>query len=205
MPTEPPTSVTLATLRGDAIATVIGELARLRTEVFREWPYLYDGDLASEQRYIGSYAMTPKAVVVVARATTPTGSRIVGASTALPATDSKLRLALASAGIDADSTCYFGESVLLRPWRGQGVGVRFFHERELAARAMGARHACFAAVLRDPADPRRPPDYQPLDRFWTRRGYARLPGQRIEISWKEPGSPSDLPHGLELWAKHLEP
>ena len=65
---------------GAAVAPLLPELARLRVEVFREFPYLYDGDTAYEEKYFQIYAETPGAAVVVAR----DDGRIVGASTCLP-------------------------------------------------------------------------------------------------------------------------
>lgn len=39
-------------------------LAELRIAVFRAWPYLYDGDMAYEERYLATLAESPNAVVV---------------------------------------------------------------------------------------------------------------------------------------------
>ena len=59
---------------------------------------------------------------------------------------------------------YFGESVLLPEYRGQGIGHAFFDAREEHARAEGANAACFASVIRpgrssaapcQPSSPRR--------------------------------------------------
>ena len=41
---------------GPEIASVINDLARLRVAVFRDWPYLYDGDAAYEREYLARYA-----------------------------------------------------------------------------------------------------------------------------------------------------
>jgi hypothetical protein len=37
--------VTTDLVTGPIISSVIDDIARLRIEVFREWPYLYEGDL----------------------------------------------------------------------------------------------------------------------------------------------------------------
>ncbi|MEE2816993.1 MAG: GNAT family N-acetyltransferase, partial [Pseudomonadota bacterium] len=36
----------LDVLRGEDLARAIDDVARLRIAVFRDWPYLYDGDLS---------------------------------------------------------------------------------------------------------------------------------------------------------------
>lgn len=72
--------LSLKTLYGAAIRPFLPEVARLRIEVFREWPYLYDGDLDYEARYLEVYAQSASAVLVLVR----DGERIVGASTGIP-------------------------------------------------------------------------------------------------------------------------
>src|SRR5690606_21758489 len=79
------------------------------------------------------------------------------------------------AGMDIGEIFYFGESVLLPQYRGQGIGVRFFEEREAAAREFGYPVCCFCAVARPEDHPLKPEDYVPLDNFWRNRGYEKRP------------------------------
>ncbi|MFM8616725.1 MAG: GNAT family N-acetyltransferase, partial [Alphaproteobacteria bacterium] len=153
--------MTFESLSGAALTARLEALAGLRIRVFREWPYLYDGDAAYEARYHASYAQSPGALVVAA--STAQGEA-VGMATCQPGIEASdnLRAAWASAGLDAAKHCYFGESVLLPAYRGQGAGVRFFAEREAHARRLGLSIAAFCAVVRNENDPRRPRDYTPL-------------------------------------------
>ena len=68
---------------GEEAASHAADLARLRIAVFREYPYLYDGDMAYEKYYIQQYVQSPGSVIVLAM----DGDTIVGASTALPLAD----------------------------------------------------------------------------------------------------------------------
>ena len=70
----------LERLTGNAILKVVDDLARLRVTVFREFPYLYEGSLEYEKRYLQGYAQGLDNVVVVAR----DGTEVVGASTGMP-------------------------------------------------------------------------------------------------------------------------
>lgn len=194
--------VRIERLVGDRIAERIEAIARLRIVVFREWPYLYEGDAAYERRYLQRYVEEPRAVVVGAF----DGEELVGASTALPlaAEPPELSEPVAKAGLPIDKTFYFGESVLLRAYRGRGLGVRFFTEREDHARSFGAYdYACFCGVIRAPEDPRKPADYVPLDAFWTKRGYRKLEGAIGTIAWKEIGEAEETPKRLQFWSKRL--
>ena len=42
--------VTVTTCTGADLKRTLDDLARLRIEVFRDWPYLYDGDLDYERK-----------------------------------------------------------------------------------------------------------------------------------------------------------
>lgn len=67
-------------LTGAALDAALGDVARLRIAVFRDWPYLYDGDLDYERRYLAAFRASPQAVVVGAY----DGNTLVGAATAAP-------------------------------------------------------------------------------------------------------------------------
>ncbi len=199
----PPSPLRFELLRGAALAPWLDQAARLRIAVFREWPYLYDGDEAYERHYLATYAESPGAALIAAIAP---GDQVVGISTCQPMTEAAapVRAPFEARGLDPRRFCYFGESVLLPEWRGHGAGVRFFQEREAHARdTLGLDYAAFCAVLRDPDDPRRPKDYVPLDGFWRRRGYTPYPDLRCVLSWREIGQAEETPHELSFWIKPL--
>jgi len=198
----PNVSLTFATLSGAALTARLDALASLRIRVFRDWPYLSDGDAAYEARFLANFAASPGALVVAAcRA----GGEAVGIATCQPAREAgaKLRASFQAAGLDENQLCYFGESVLLPEYRGQGVGLRFFEEREAQARRLGLTIAAFCAVVRNENDPRRPGDYQPLDSFWRNRGYEARPDISTIMHWREVGDTRETPHVLSFWIKKL--
>ncbi len=189
----------LETLAGAALLPALPGLARLRCQVFAEWPYRYAGDEASEAAHLASFAETSGAAVVLAWA----GADLIGAATCqpLPHALPAIRAPFTARGLDPAAWCYFGESVLLPAWRGQGLGVAFFTHREAHARALGLHKAAFCAVVRNPNDPRTPPGYQPLDPFWQKRGYTRRPELSCVLPWREAGDAGETPHSLVFWAK----
>jgi GNAT superfamily N-acetyltransferase len=189
------------TLRGSALHPWLPALARLRIAVFRDWPYLYEGDEAYEACYLRAYAEGAGAAAFVAF----DGEAPVGAATCEPMaeTHATVREAFTQAGRDPARFCYFGESVLLPAYRGQGAGVRFFALREAHARGLGLPHTTFCAVRREAGDPRRPAGYQPLDRFWSNRGYHPCPGLFCTMHWREPGAAAETPHLLDFWERAL--
>lgn len=189
------------TLTGDGVETALDDLAALRIAVFREWPYLYDGDLAYERRYMASYRDTANAILVGAF----DGDRIVGAATGTPMEDhaDDFAAAFAETGHDLTEIFYCAESVLLPAYRGKGAGHAFFDAREAHARTLGRRFSAFCAVLRPEDHPLKPDDYRPLDAFWRKRGYEPLPGVVAHFDWKDIDHRAATRHDLQFWMKTL--
>jgi GNAT superfamily N-acetyltransferase len=191
---------------GDGLRRHLDDIARLRIEVFRSWPYLYAGDLDYERRYLQTYAATEDAMVAICF----DGERVVGASTALPlaAETAEITAPFATGsgegrGIRVGNTLYLGESVLEPAYRGHGIGVEFFAQREAHARALGLEHAVFCAVQRPDDHPLRPADYLPLDAFWRKRGYATLANCRTTLIWRDHGHADESAKPMQFWHKHL--
>ena len=194
--------VTIERLAGDRLRERLPDLARLRIEVFREFPYLYEGSQAYEERYLRTYADTDDSVVVGAL----DGGRVVGAATALPLRHEPEALTrpFAERGIPTDQVFYFGESVLLPEYRGRGVGVAFFREREAAALARPeVRWAAFCAVVRPSDHPRRPDGHVPLEAFWRRRGYGKVEGMVGQIAWRDLDEAAETLKPMQFWTKRL--
>ena len=193
--------IRIAPLTGADLQAALPDLAKLRIAVFAAWPYLYAGSEAYEREYLAEFTAAPDAVLVAAL----DGDRIAGAATASPliAQDGYIRAAFGSAGIDLSGVFYFGESVLLPEYRGQGIGHAFFDHREAAARAWGASHASFCAVVRPADHPARPASYVPLDAFWTRRGYAPVPGMIGTFHWQDHGEAEESGKPMQYWMRAL--
>lgn len=188
-------------VHGPAIAPHLNAVAALRIAVFREYPYLYDGDHGYEERYLATYAATAASLVVLAR----DGERVVGAATGMPllAHGEDVVAPFVAAGYVPERVFYFGESVLEPAYRGRGIGHAFLDEREAHARAHGFALATFCAVVRAADDPRRPADYRPLDALWARHGFARQPPLTTSFAWREVGAPAETSHLMAFWTKAL--
>lgn len=187
---------------GAELKADLPELARLRIEVFREFPYLYLGSADYEERYLQTYMDAPHGLMVLVR----DRGRVVGASSALPliAEPPNLIEPFQAHGYAPERIFYYGESVLLPEYRGRGLGRRFFEEREAHARAIGCYDwACFCAVERPVDHPRRPPDDRPLDALWTRQGFVKHPELRASFSWRDLDETEESPKPMVFWLKSL--
>ena len=193
-------TLSLRTFRGADVAQVIDDLARLRIAVFRDYPYLYDGDLNYERRYLADYT-TEKAAVVAAY----DGETMVGASTGMPFIEhaDELSTALDGCGYSPETLFYCAESVVIKKARGQGVYRHFFAEREAHARAFGYTYATFCGVIRPDDHPARPANHQSLDPVWRHFGYAPVPGAIGHLSWRDLGDKAETSKPLQFWIKRL--
>ncbi len=186
-------------LSGESLRAVLSQFAQLRIEVFRDWPYLYDGDFAYEERYLGRFLEAPDHVAICAF----DGEALVGASTAAPLASQHDEFAapFLAAGERVEDIFYFGESMLKNAYRGQGLGHAFFDGREAHAGALGFRKTAFCGVIRPEDHPLRPPGHRPLDPFWRKRGYRPLDGLIAHFSWLDLGETGETSKPMQFWGR----
>ncbi|MCG8316719.1 MAG: GNAT family N-acetyltransferase [Pseudomonadales bacterium] len=187
---------------GEDLDQYLPQVAELRIKVFHEFPYLYDGDLAYEKKYLKTYAEAPDSIVIAVS----DNQQIIGAATAVPLQyeTEEVQIPFRTAGISPEKVFYCGESVLLPEYRGKGIGVEFFKYREAHAVALGRyEKVCFCAVQRPADHPNRPKNYQPLDEFWRHRGYEIQPHLKTSFFWKELGEKEESPKPMTFWMKSL--
>ncbi len=187
---------------GSDIYPILTDLARLRMIVFRDWPYLYDGSLEYEEKYLAKFAAAKGAVVVTAY----DGDQMVGASTAAPMIEhaDEFGEPFRKADYNLSKIFYCGESVLLKSHRGYGLGHAFFDGREAQANKLGGfTHSTFCRVVRPDDHPLKPAGYAPLDPFWAKRGYAPVPGLVANYEWKDIDQPCEMTHQMQFWMRKL--
>ncbi len=200
-------SVRIETLSGPALAQGIDAVARLRMSVFREWPYLYEGDLSYEADYLATFSQGAGSIIVAAIDV----DEIVGAATGSPLAEHTEEFGplFVEHGLDPATIFYCGESVLLDGYRGQGIGHAFFDHREGHARTLrddGSHpftQSTFCGVVRSENDPRCPADYRPLDGFWEKRGYRKVPGLVGHYDWREVGDTAETRKDMQFWMREL--
>jgi GNAT superfamily N-acetyltransferase len=194
-------AIRLTSCQGQAIAPHLDALAGLRIRVFRDFPYLYDGDPAYEADYLRRYAECPRSLFVLAFA----GDALVGAATGMPLAEAQaeFRAPFEAQGIAVGEVFYYGESVLLPDYRGHGIGKAFMAEREAHARREGFSTVAFCAVERPDNHPLRPANHVPLHGFWCSRGYRRHPELATTFHWKDLGEAEESDKPMVFWLKSL--
>ncbi len=190
-------------LRGRDALTYLEPIAKLRIKVFAEWPYIYEGDLDYEKHYLETYFKTKNSFITLAFSEQ---GLIVGATTAvwLPNADPSFQKPFLDAKYDLETICYYGESVLLSKWRGQGVGKEFMFRREKFAKTFPTViHCAFCAVMRPNSHPLYDKSYKSLDGFWHKIGFSPVQGMVAHYSWKDIGDQNETEKPLQFWMKKL--
>lgn len=194
-------SIEIQSFTGTAALQYLDDLAKLRIEVFRDFPYLYDGYKSYEAQYLQTLANAPDSVIVIAF----DHNKVVGASTGLPMAHETLEVQqpFLQNQYNILSIFYFGESVLQQHYRGKGIGIEFFKYREAHARHLNRfEWLTFCGVVRPEDHPLRPKDYVPLDDFWKKRGFE--PTNMIcYMEWKDLNEAEESAKPLRFWKKRI--
>lgn len=179
----------------------LNSIAELRISVFRSFPYLYDGHLDYEKKYLQTYIQSPQSRMIAVKKQ----NELVGISSCIPLMDETddVKAPFIQNGFDQNEIFYFGESILKPEFRGLGIGHLFFDEREKIALKSNQFHTtCFCAVNRPVSHPLRPIDYKPLDEFWKMRGYEKNEMITSTFSWQDLGEMQETPKTMTYWFKH---
>lgn len=193
--------VEIVSLKGPLPKQHLKDLARLRISIFREYPFLYDGSLSYEEKYLEPYMKSNNFLLVLVL----DGKKIVGASTALPLAEehSEFQAPFLEKKLDPKDYCYFGESMLEPEYRGQGISKQFFQKRESHAKDLGLHSTCFCTISRPKEHPKRPKDFYTLNEFWSKIGYKEEPGLVANCTYKELGDLDETVKPLHFWIKKL--
>jgi len=190
-------------LYGAGLEDRLSDIARLRMTVFREWPYLYEGDAAYERRFLQIYPDSPRSFALAVL----DGDEVVGVTTAMPLgnEDPQIQQPFFDAGLDVGRVFYFAESVLLPGYRGRGLYRQFFREREDHARSFrDYAYVTFCAVQRPDDHPLKPPDYQALDPVWRHFGFEPRGDLATGFPWRDVGESEETTKPLLFWRKPLD-
>src|SRR5689334_20518815 len=121
-------SIRVISFTGEEVSNFVPQIARLRIEVFAEYPFLYIGDYDYEMRYLKKFLAMKDAIIVAAF----DKDELVGLSTGYPFIyeAESLKNVFLKSHLQPDEYFCFGESVLRKAYRGLGIGKQFFDHRE---------------------------------------------------------------------------
>lgn len=178
----------------------IDEVANLRIKIFREFPYLYDGDKDYEKHYLKKFIDTADSLIAIAF----DGDSVIGALTGLPLKleEETIYQAWVQKNYSIDKTYYFSEALILKAYRRQGIGKALFKIAEnWVSNTNQFETYSLATVIRAKNHPKRPQGYTSSDTFWLKLNYKKTDDIICTISWKEVGEETESSKPLLFWSK----
>lgn len=197
----------IETFTGLAVTPWIESVSQLRIEIFREFPYLYEGNFEYEKNYMSGYLSDPRAVFVLVK----DGNNLVGAATGMPLiSDSDIvkdaRCVFEKHALTCEEYYYFGEAVLLPAYRGKGLYTKLITVRERKAKEFGFTRLCFLAVRQRNNHPLKPDGFQGTDRIFEHAGFRKTE-MSIKYDWptiQPDGSAKNSKHVMFFWIKNAD-
>ena len=127
-------AITFHLLTGSSVSECLDDLASLRINIFRGYPYLYDGILDDELKYLRLYMETADAFVISVR----NADTMIGAATGMPLKfeHESLTYPFASTSYSDDETYYVGEVLFYQNYQNQGLGLRLLEQVEEHVRSL---------------------------------------------------------------------
>ncbi len=161
----------------------IDTIATFRLTEFREFPYLYVGNLESEKKYLRSYseikgsalalAFSDEEVVAIA-----TGTPLLSDVEAVPGA-AEIFL---QHGFVSKDFYYFGEFIVKPHFRHKGITKKLLSELTNYVKSLGYNNICIMTVDREINHPLKPVDYQDSANIWEKLGFIKTM-MKIHIKW----------------------
>jgi GNAT superfamily N-acetyltransferase len=196
------TDIHVRSFTGNGLKPYLHSLAKLRMEVYKEFPYFEEPDLERETKLIKKTFQSKESIGVLIFDNTT----LVGVSLGYPLSieEAALQRPFKERNLDIGSHFFFGDSTLLKAYRGRGIGHHFFDARE--AHVCGLKkykHICFCVPEQLETSAEAPKDFIPLHDFWRKRGYVKHSELDGFLSWKNIGQTASSEKKMVFWLKSI--
>ncbi|MBI3774365.1 MAG: GNAT family N-acetyltransferase [Gammaproteobacteria bacterium] len=187
---------------GAEIGAFIEPLGRYRIEIFREFPYLYDGDMEYERHYLSRYLQSDESFLLLGQ----DASGIACACTGIPLAHEmeEFKAPFVDRGAPVTDKFYLGEIMIRKDLRGQGLGTRVMNlALSTIARARKYQNVVLCTVIRPSSHPLKPADYTFNDNLWRHAGFSKLTDFTVLFPWKDLGDAAETLKPMCYWLKPL--
>lgn len=194
-------------IQGSAIKDYLTEVATMRINHFKDFPYLYQGSMQYEEEYLKGLANNKTAILI----TISVKDKIIAMITALPLVSDYDILEKAPANF-AEFDCkkedlyYIGEVIVEKQYRGQKLAKKLIKLVEEHAFNKGYQGICFLTVARAEQHPQRPENYQDFKLIASHLGYTET-NLFTNFSWPtiQPDlTVLDQENPMVFWIKKLQ-
>ena len=199
-----PTPPEMKTLLGQEILSHIREISDITMNVFKEYPYLYEGTEQEQWEYVDKrYCKQPNSVVCMASRE----GRLVGVVMGVPMNQAPLKYQtpFLNQGIDLSKLFYIGEMTILQGHRQTGVRQKLCEELKSHILKKGFYECItFCEIVRPHDDPKRPKNYHDHDRAWESLGFVKDNTRKTVSAWNENGGTQEIDHTMVYWLLDLK-
>lgn len=188
-------------LHGNEAKPFLNDIAQMRIEMFREFPYLYDGSIEYERNYLEGYFSSPSSTIILGFS----GKRLIAFSSSIALNDEmdEIKQPFIDQKLPLKDYFYIGEMMIQPEFRGKGLLRQFFDTQENYAKQNGYKHSVFMTVRRSDEHIERPEDYKDIAPIWRHFEYEILPNMQIDMPWQRVDTGKEEMNVLDVWYKKI--
>ena len=196
----------LKLLTGPDLESILPFMAQQRIELFREYPYLYEGNLKEEMSYLDWFAKLRHTAVAVAYHDQQPVGFVSG--TSFKDFDTHFKGScdvFQKANLKPEEYYYFAEGMVVPEHRGNSLSLNLYALIESYAKKVGYKAGCIVDESHD-KHPLKPSDYYSPEAVFKTAKYIQSP-LRIKFNWatrQVDGPAQDQEHELRYWLKKFD-
>ena len=194
--------ITYKVLKGKEIAPYVAAITKLCHTVYKEYPYLYDAEEDDYTYYLGQYSESENSIICFAF----DGEQPIGMASGIPLKEyrSHYVLPFINNGYDLTKIFYLGELILLKDYRGNGVGKYMYLAVEQNVRdSQNYTLISFSQIDESFVKAVKPDDYVNINGFWEKLGFVKHPELSYNAVWRDIGESEYSKHPMFYWTKDL--
>ena len=193
--------IRIETYRASEIQPHIKDIVNICNHIYREYPYLYNGEHAGYQSYLESYSQRDHSIICCAY----DGSKVIGFAAGIPMVETKdlYKETLLENGYRLENLFYLGEFGLEPQYRWQGIEEALYDKIESHARRKGFETICLWELDDSAHTQYRPQEYIPKDELLNKLGFVSKPYLNFQIFWTNIDELQESAHLAVYWTKTL--
>jgi len=206
-PSENPNPYTIKVLTPEQMKPLLPFVANLRVNIFRNYPYLYDGNIAEEMENLEKYAQHNNSALAIAYCNeTPVGflcgSDLMHYSVHF---ENSIEDLFKSGNLHAKNYYYCADIIILPEHRGKYLAPQLFDAIENYAQQKGYTASCFITEHHE-NHPLKPHDHKSLVPLWNNLNYQKsaLITYATWQTYQLDGTIKSEQHPLIFWLKTLK-
>jgi len=185
--------------RGLAVSPYLKDIAKLRVETLKDFPYLYSGILEKEVEYLEKTFLSSNDSWFLLYLSSFGVAGGIGI-TPLDMLPNEIKEPFIINGLEISDYMYIGEAMLKRDYRDRGLFKNMLSFAEKQAKQAGKKYAVFSYVEREKTDNQ---NNRAGDSFWEKFGYFKIINDPIELKWVRSDTRKNEINKLFLWEKQL--